>query len=112
MSDLFLEGLKVTIFSMAIVFFVLTILMYVIKLQTLCLKNIGNDKKTKGIGKETITRELEESSLEDDKEIVAVIAAALSMYMDKPVSDINIKSIKRIDNSLDWRKLGIKFTNI
>lgn len=117
MLDLLLEGLKVTIFSMAIVFFVLIILMYIIKFQNRCLKNIGNKKTTnniekKKIEKEAINQEVKQTSLENDKEIVAVIAASLSMYMDRPVNDIKIKSIKRIENSLDWRKSGIKFINI
>ncbi|PRR76641.1 oxaloacetate decarboxylase gamma chain [Clostridium liquoris] len=113
MLELFLEGLKVTIFAMAIVFVVLTILMYIIKLQTICLKNVGDKEKVKNIDEEIIrTSEIDEISLENDKEIVAAIAAALAMYMDTPVNSINIKSIKKIKNSLDWRKSGIKSINV
>ncbi|KAJ49408.1 sodium pump decarboxylase gamma subunit [Clostridium tetanomorphum] len=113
MINLFLEGLKVTIFSMSIVFLVLIILMYVIKLQTFLL-NKSDKRKVKDeiIIEDSYENQKEHISLDNDKEIVAVIAATLAMYMDTSVDNINIRNIKRINSSLEWRKSGIKSMNM
>ena len=43
-----------------------------------------------------------EVELQDDLEVVAVIAAALATYLDVPESNLRIKSIKRVNSNSGW----------
>lgn len=110
--DKLLEGLLVTGFSMFIVFAVLIILQYIIKLQTFLLKGAGN-KKNAGTTNKIESNEEHvhgESALngeeENEEEIVAVIMAAISAQAGVPISQLRIRSIKRAEGS-SWRKSAL-----
>lgn len=94
----FLDALGTTVVAMTIVFALLILLMYIIKLQSFILnfqvKKVQIDKIDM-----VEEEEEEEEKPQDDLEIVAAIAAALSSYLDVPQSNLNIKSIKRVSNN-------------
>jgi sodium pump decarboxylase gamma subunit len=91
----FLDALGTTFVAMTIVFALLILLMYIIKFQSFILNFPG--KKVQ-VNKIDLVEEEQEQS-QDDLEIVAAIAAALSSYLDVPQSNLNIKSIKRVSNN-------------
>ena len=103
----FLDALSTTFVAMAIVFALLIILQYIIRLQSFIISTIAKksvnhkvDNKVDIILKEK--EEIVEVQPEDDLEVVAVIAAILATYLDVPQSNLKIKSIKRISNNLGW----------
>ena len=91
----FFDALGTTFVAMTIVFALLILLMYIIKFQSFILNFPG--KKVQ-VNKIDIVEEVEEHP-QDDLEIVAAIAAALSSYLDIPQSNLNIKSIRRVNNN-------------
>ncbi|MGH4121932.1 MAG: OadG family protein [Clostridium sp.] len=98
-----LDALSTTFVAMTIVFALLIILQYIIKLQSYIInfaskKSINN--KVDINYKEA--KEIEEVEPEDDLEVVAAIAAVLATYLDIPQSNLKIKSIKRINNKSVW----------
>ncbi|MBU3129195.1 OadG family protein [Clostridium tagluense] len=98
-----LDALSTTFVAMTIVFALLIILQYIIKLQSFIInfaskKSVNN--KVDISYKEA--EEIVEVQPKDDLEVVAVIAAALATYLDIPQSNLKIKSIKRIDNNSGW----------
>ncbi|MCR2045658.1 OadG family protein [Anaerosalibacter massiliensis] len=104
------QSLMVTVFSMVIVFLALLIISYLIK----GLQNFSQKDKKKS--KETIENidlvnsekgvEKAEESL-NDEELVAVIAAAVAASIGVDVSNVKIKSIKRVSqNTPIWSKVG------
>lgn len=116
------EGLLVTVFAMAIVFAVLIVLMYVIKLETFVLRGSGREKKQNNIEKDTrsteksiVSGKVKESvsvKHNDDGEIVAAIISAICASTGCSAESFKIKSIKRIENSYsEWRHAGIAERN-
>jgi sodium pump decarboxylase gamma subunit len=92
----FFDALGTTFVAMIIVFALLIFLMYIIKFQSFILNFPG---KKAQINKIAIVEEQEEEiQHQDDLEIVAAITAALSSYLDIPQSNLNIKSIKRVNS--------------
>ena len=110
-SVTFGESLIVTVFSMAIVFLSLLIISYIIDaLRAVATKDNGvkvNENKAPAkLVKEAIV-ETSKDEEEDDEELVAVIAAAIAATMGVNVSDLNIKSIKRIPQGGPvWSRIG------
>lgn len=98
-----LDALSTTFVAMTIVFALLIILQYIIRLQSFIINTVAKksvNHKVDIIHKEQEKEEeIVEVEPEDDLEIVAVIAAALASYLDIPASNLKIKSIKRINNS-------------
>jgi Na+-transporting methylmalonyl-CoA/oxaloacetate decarboxylase gamma subunit len=95
MKYTFLDALGTTFVAMTIVFSLLILLMYIIKFQSFILNFPG--KKVQ-VNKIDLVEE-EQEQPQDDLEIVAAVAAALSSYLDVPQSNLNIKSIKRVSNN-------------
>jgi len=99
-----LDALSTTVVAMAIVFALLIMLQYIIKLQSFIL----NFSVRKSVVHEVdiILKEEEEVEVEiepeDELEVVAVIAAALAAYLDIPQSNLKIKSIRRMNNNSSW----------
>lgn len=110
-SVTFGESLIVTVFSMGIVFLSLLIISYIIDaLRSVATKDNGvkvNENKTPvKVAKEEIV-EIAKDEEDDDEELVAVIAAAIAASMGVNVSDLNIKSIKRIPQGGPvWSRIG------
>lgn len=104
------QSLMVTVFSMVIVFLALLIISYLIKgLQNFSQKDKKKSKETiENIDLVNSEKEVEkvEESL-NDEELVAVIAAAIAASIGVDVSNVRIKSIKRVSqNTPIWSKVG------
>lgn len=101
--------------SMIIVFGVLLVLMLIIKLQSFLLgrdykKNQKANEKPKEM---TVTANkvdniLKTVDVNKEYELVAAIMATLSAHTGKPIDELNIKSIKRVNNNSSWRSASIK----
>lgn len=104
------DALVITVFSISIVFISLIIIAYLIN----GLKIISSDKNKKI--KQSIENNIDYNianevtvKKEDDEELVAVIAAAIASSLGVGVPDINIRSIKRIQqNTSVWAEMGKK----
>lgn len=103
-------ALGVSSVAMIIVFSVLVILMLLIKAESFIF-TLNKSKDKDIIEKSTIINEeekvedlVDEININKDLEVVAVITSALSAYLDVPTSQLNIKSIKRINRSSNWNR--------
>ncbi len=105
-----------TVTSVAIVFGILIILMFIIIFQSYVINKLGGSKSNRtepnegnrevvreNIRPETIDVE-EVVDLNSEYELVAAIMAALSTHIGKPLSELNVKSIKRINNVSSWNR--------
>lgn len=101
--------------AMLIVFCLLIALMLIIKLQSYII-NLGGKKDKKPVDKVSIKSndsivEAAISSqpvdLNSDCELVAAIMAALTVHTGKSVGELNIRSIKRVNNVSGWRNASM-----
>lgn len=108
-------ALGVAVTSMIIVFGVLLALMLIIKLQSFLLG--GDYKKKPTISEETkevpvavkeVDNTVQTVDVNKEYELVAAIMAALSAHTGKSLDELNIKSIKRVNNNSSWRSASIK----
>ena len=101
------EGFIVTIVSMLVVFAVLVLISFLIGL----LRKFSEEKEVTVISPmesvyESVFLERENTE-KPNEELVAVIAAALAASLGLDIPNINIKSIKRIQqNSSTWSEMG------
>lgn len=114
-----LQGpLLVTLLSIALVFAVLVILMLIFKLQSKTSRNSRLDNQSKDEDSAAATLDdsnngsknigsLRETNLEEDEELVAVIAAAISAYTGLSMQQFRVKSVKLIDNDSNWRRQSL-----
>ena len=100
------QGLIVTVFSMVIVFISLIIISYFIDGLKLFSSGKKEGKKDNAAKIEPVKDEVEQiknenasSEAEDDMKLVAVIAAAIANSMGVDVSDVQIRSIRRVKQS-------------
>lgn len=104
------QSLIITIFSMAVVFLVLIGISYLINVLKVATNN--NKKESKEATNSTESVKVSEpvekaGNIEDEEELVAVIAAAIAASMGVAIPDINIKSIKRVSTpSPIWAQMG------
>lgn len=102
------ESLVITVFSMLVVFVVLILISYLIRI--LKVASIGKKDKvqtTESNIMESKVVEKEEVSKTDDEELVAVIAAAVAANLGVSVPQIRIKEIKRVyQNTPLWAETG------
>ncbi|NMA48658.1 MAG: OadG family protein [Tissierellia bacterium] len=103
------EALMITVTSMIVVFAVLALIAWMIGL----LKNVGKESVKKQL--ETPKKEEEELLVSDeiqgeveyDEDLIAVISAAIVASMGLKIPNINITSIKRINqNTSAWREMS------
>lgn len=101
--------------AMLIVFCLLLALMLIIKLQSYII-NISGKKDKKPVEKVNVKSndsivEAAISSqpidLTSDCELVAAIMAALTAHTGKSAGELNIRSIKRVNNVSGWRNASI-----
>ncbi len=99
------ESVIISGFSMLIVFSGLLIISLIISL----LKVISNQDKKKDseIVKPVEKTVVAEETIDNDEEIVAVIAAAIACSMGVGIDDIIIKNIKRTNNMDSWTQAGL-----
>lgn len=104
------DSLVITIFSMIVVFVVLIIISFLIS----ALKSVGGEKKvesTKQVVKQEpvkVDENLQVSNTKaNDEELVAVIAAAIAASLGVSIPEINIKSIRRVEQRTPaWSAAG------
>ena len=97
------DSLFISAFAMLVVFAVLVAISYLVDLTAFFI----NKKPTKKIVVETATS-VENQPNKSSDELVAIIAAAISSYLDKDTSQFRIKKIRRIpQNDSPWTKRGL-----
>ena len=97
------DSLFISVFAMLVVFAVLVAISYLVDLTAFFI----NKKPTKKIVVETATSVDNQPNKSSD-ELVAIIAAAISSYLDKDTSQFRIKKIRRIpQNDSPWTKRGL-----
>lgn len=104
------EALNVTLFSMAIVFVTLIVISFILTgFKSMFYKD---DKKTPvkkevpQVGDNMVVDSVEEI-IDNDDEIVAVIAAAIAAGTGEAIENINIRNIKRTNQSSPvWAMAG------
>jgi sodium pump decarboxylase gamma subunit len=108
-------ALGVSVTSMIIVFGVLLVLMLIIKLQSFLLgrdykKNQKANEKPKKVtvAVNEADNTLKTVDVNKEYELVAAIMATLSAHTGKSLDELNIKSIKRVNNNSSWRSTSIK----
>lgn len=107
-------GGQVTVIGVAIVFAVLIILMFVLKI----MEKIFAPKTVKTENKiEAVAPVVEEkkapvvSSEETDEELIAVITAAIAASLNTSTYNLKIKSFRRVANNAPaWNKAGLNET--
>lgn len=105
----FMFSLGVSGTAMTIVFGMLLALMLIIKLQSFLINGSTKKKRVaKQVGKDRdailteVAQGAEVIDLNSDCELVAAIMAALAAHTGKSAGQLNIRSIKRVNNS-NWR---------
>jgi len=99
------DSLIVTVFSMAVVFAVLIVISFLIRI----LKAISVEGEKKVVEtpiKEVETKQvsqIEQQTEDDEEEIVAAISAAIAIALGSTIPQIRIKTIRRINqNTTSW----------
>lgn len=118
------EGLAVSLFAMAIVFVVLTVLLLLIKLQTYIFSKIEEVNKIQEHHEQAIetvnnmdleknkdaaieTQKNVQKDIYNNEEIVAAIMAALSIYTEDDKVQFKIRSIRRVEEDTNWAKANL-----
>ena len=108
-------ALGVAVTSMIIVFGVLLVLMLVIKLQSFLLggdykkkPRINEKPKEVQVAVKEVSNTVQTVDVNKEYELVAAIMATLSAHTGKSLDELNIKSIKRVNNNSSWRSASIK----
>lgn len=102
-SDKLTAGLVTTILGMGVTFTALIILQFIISWMDTLL----NKSKTKPAAEVTTESGVEETE-QDHNELVAVISSVIAMKMKTSVSNIVIKNIEKVDDSIPaWHRAGI-----
>lgn len=109
-SDKLTAGLITTLLGMGITFSALVILQFVISWMDKILNNSRrqSEKPTAPPAAEPEPRQAPNDAVQDDNELVAVIASVIAMKMKTSVDKIVIKNIEKIeDHSPAWNRAGI-----
>lgn len=110
LAEKMMGGLVVTVFSMAIVFLVLILIMYIIKLMTSSTAKVAERRAARVVNEKTEEIKIQETSIEpeedNEEEVVAAIMAAINSYYASSQSKIVIKNIAKKEDST-WVNAGI-----
>lgn len=102
-------GIVVTVFSMAIVFLVLILIMYIIKAMTASTAKVAERRQAKVVDEKTEVVKIQETSIEPEDNIeeeIAAVMAAISSYYASSNSKIVIKNIAKKDSN-SWVNAGM-----
>lgn len=110
LAEKVMGGLAVTLFSMAIVFFVLVLIMYAIKAMTSSASKVAERRAARVVNEKTEEVKIQETPVEpeedNEEEVVAAIMAAINSYYASSQSKIVIKNIAKKEDST-WVNAGI-----
>ena len=104
------SSLLVTVVGMAIVLFGLSVLIFLIKALVKVTENLGQKKKTEVQAApaapvaETV-EVAEESAVENQDELIAVITAAIACMMEEGTG-FTVRHVKRVNTAPAWQKAG------
>lgn len=108
LNEALTEGLKVTGIGLLIVFSVLAILMVVLMLMEKIFYKKPAQSSNENVLKTKNSAARDEKTATDDSELIAVLAAAVAASLGTPVSDLKIKSYKRVGGlNSAWKKAGL-----
>ena len=102
-------GIVVTVFSMAIVFLVLILIMYIIKAMTASTAKVAERRQAKVVDEKTEVVKIQETSIEPEDNIeeeIAAVMASISSYYASSNSKIVIKNIAKKDSN-SWVNAGM-----
>jgi len=109
-SDKLMAGLVTTILGMGVTFTALIILQFIISWMDTILNKSGRKtakSKTESTAPISADGEIDEIA-QDHNELVAVISAVIAMRMKTSVSNIVIKNIEKVEDSIPaWHRAGI-----
>lgn len=113
MMEKLIFSLSVAGIAIIIVFAILFALMLIIKIRSYIIKtSVENRSGSKNYenNRDDVLTEVAQGAqvidLNSDCELVAVIMAALSAHTGKSANELNIKTIKRVNNS-NWKNTSI-----
>lgn len=110
-ADSLLVGVQVTVVGLLIVFSVLLILMFILKLMKVIFAPKEEKVKENPIEEKAAPAVPLEANAQDDEEIVAVLTAAIAASLNTSTYNLKIKSFRRIgNNSPAWNKAGLSET--
>lgn len=101
-------GLIVTLIGMLTVFFGLVLLIGLIKLMENATANLGKKAKKQAEAPApapVAAPVVEEVPVADDRELIAVISAAVAMMMEDG-SAFTVRRVRRVQNAPAWQKAG------
>ena len=103
-------GGQTTIIGLAIVFAVLIILMFVLKIMEKIFAP-KTEKKAEIVPPVSVVKQTEIVAAEDDEEIIAVLTAAIAASLNTSTYNLRIKSFRRVvNNAPAWNKAGLNET--
>ena len=103
-------GGQTTIIGLAIVFAVLVILMFVLKIMEKIFAP-KTEKKAEVVAPVSVVKQAEVVETEDDEEIIAVLTAAIAASLNTSTYNLKIKSFRRVANNAPaWNKAGLNET--
>ena len=103
-------GGQTTIIGLAIVFAVLVILMFVLKIMEKIFAP-KTEKKAEVVAPVSVVKQAEVVETEDDEEIIAVLTAAIAASLNTSTYNLRIKSFRRVANNAPaWNKAGLNET--
>ena len=113
LSEALSKGLEVTFVGVVIVFSVLIILMITMMLmkKVFYKEDTPKVKAPKPVPQKVVETApvVETAQPQEDANLIAVIAAAIAATLDTPVSNLKIRSFRRIGNTApDWNKAGLR----
>ena len=103
-------GGQTTVIGLAIVFTVLVVLMFVLKIMEKIFAP-KTEKKAEVVTPVSVVKQAEPVAAEDDEEIIAVLTAAIAASLNTSTYNLRIKSFRRVvNNSPAWNKAGLNET--
>lgn len=108
-AEALIEGAQTTVVGLATVFAVLILLMLVLYiLKLIFYKEPKTVKETAPVPTEV---KVEEKNIVDEKELIAVLTAAVAASLNTSTYNLQIKSYRRVESKNSaWNKAGIRET--
>lgn len=103
------EATLVAVFSITVVFLVLLLISYLIKLVAMIVNNMNKPKAAPAAAapaKSAPVAEAPAPKAEDNSALVAAITAAVACYLGKEPGSFVVKSITPLNTESDWSRLS------
>lgn len=109
-NEIFVEGITVTLMGIGIVFSILLIISFILALFEIVFKEkkpVASDVAVEPLKAEVQQPVIEQESVNeiDDKELVAVITAAIAASMNTTTDGLIVRSLRRVNT---WNKEAIQ----